>query len=732
MTTRRVLALTVVLLAATLTASGVTLTISPASLQPPQTIPINQAYSVGLTASFNGLPPEGVCSWSITAGALPPGLTIASVVGMGNGAGQISGTPTQAGQFAFTATCVAGPDSGSSAYTLVVVAPLSITQTSIPAGTQNTAYSSQLTAVGGVPPYTWSFGAGTNSDGLGLCPQDGLQVCAAGGLLFGTPTGLGSFTLNPVVTDAAKQQATVPLTLVVAAGVIVQTSSLAPGAVGVNYSQTLAGSGGKTPYVWSVSAGSLPAGLALNTATGVISGTPTAGGAFPFTITLTDATPVQATAALTINVLGITTTSLPDGAIGTAYSQTLQAAGGVPPLTWAIASGTLPAGLALNASTGTISGTPTTSGSSTFTVSASYTPPSVAAVLPPVKTQQQLTLFVAGTLNITLSPLTLTEGVAFSQPLGTVTGGTGPYTWAIVTGTLPAGLSLAPATGIVSGTTTALAGTTSFTFSVTDSSPKPLVAQATTTITVNSPPPPTSATITGLPANSGPLQQPPAVVSISGAYPLDIRGTLTLSFASSVGGDDQMVRFSSGTCVVNGSSHTCTTQFTIPAGSTQGSFGGAANVSVITGTVAGTITITAQLTDSAGNNITPTPAPTTTMVVNATTPFISSVTFTNPAPGQLNITVKGFSSTRDMVNGLFHFASTTGTTLTSADVTVDLGSAFTAWYSNTASNVFGSEFTLTIPFNYQSSAIPVVSVTVTLTNSKGASNPFGPTILSLM
>jgi Putative Ig domain len=730
MTTRRAIAVTSVLLAAAMTASGVTLTISPASLQPPQTIPLNQAYSVGLTASFGGLPPEAVCVWSISSGALPPGLTIASVVGMDNGAGQISGTPTQAGQFAFTATCVAGPDSGSRAYTLLVVAPLSITQTSIPAGTQNTAYSSQLTAVGGVPPYTWTFGAGTNSDGLGICPQDGLAICAAGGLIFGTPTGLGSFTLNVVVKDAAGQTATVPLTLVVAAGVIIQTSSLVPAAVGVNYSQTLVGSGGKTPYAWSVSAGSLPPGMALDPASGIISGTPTAGGVFPFTITLTDATPVQATAALTINVLGITTTSLPDAAIGTAYSQTLQAAGGVPPLTWALASGTLPAGLTLNASTGTISGTPTTSGSSTFTVSASYTPPSVAAVRPPVTTQQQLTLFVAGSLTITASPLTLTEGAAFSQSLGTVTGGTGKFTWAIVTGTLPAGLQLDPATGIVSGTTTAAAGTTSITFSVTDSSPKPLVAQATTTITVNAPPPFTSATITGLPATSGPLQQQLGVVSISGAYPLDIIGTLTLAFASSVGGDDQMVRFSSGTCVVNGSSHTCTTQFLIPAGSTQGSFNGATNVSVITGTVAGTITITAQLTDVAGNNVTPSPAPTSTLVVNATVPFISSVTFTNPAPGQLNVTVVGFSSTRDMVSGLFHFTSTTGTTLASADITVQLGSPFTAWYTNTASNVFGSEFTLTIPFTYQANAIPVVSVTVTLTNSKNPSNPFGPAVLA--
>ena len=114
------------------------------------------------------------------------------------------------------------------------------------------------------------------------------------------------------------------------------------------------------------------------------------------------------------------------------------------------------------------------------------------------------------------------------------------------------------------------------------------------------------------------------------------------------------------------------------------------------------------------------------MVVNATVPGTPTVKITSPAPGQLNVTVTGFSSTRDMVSGLFHFAAATGTTLTSADITVDLASAFAAWYGNTASNVFGSEFTMTIPFTYQANAIPITAVTVTLTNSKGASNTSAP------
>lgn len=721
MTSRRTFALTAVLLAAALSAPGAA-TLLPASLNP-SIITIDVAYSSGNITATPA--PPSACAWSITAGALPPGLGIAGVIGNG-AAATISGTPTQAGKFTFTVTCtVMGAVYASAPYTLSVsLGKLSITQTSIPAGTQNTAYNFLLTPTGGVPPFTWSFGAGSNSDGLGLCPQDGTLLCSQGGLLFGKPMASGSFPLNPVVTDAAGEQATAAFTLVVAAGgLTIQTSSLGPAAVGVSYSQTLIGTGGTGSYVWTVTTGSLPAGLKLDAATGIISGTPTAGGIVAFTITVTDAASVQATASLSINVLGITTTSLPGAVIGVAYSQTLQAAGGVPPITWAVVNGALPAGLKLDASTGKISGTPTTAGNSTFTVSASYTPASVASAPPAVITQKQFTI-VTGTLSITTPGLTVTQGVAFSQVLGVVTGGTAPFTWAIVTGTLPAGLQLDTVTGIVSGTTLAAAGATSITFTVTDS--LKVAAQATVIITVIAPPPPISASITGLPSATGPLQQPLAVVSISAAYPLAINGTLTLNFASSVGGDDQMVRFSNGNCVVNGSSHTCTTQFTIDAGSTQASFGGATNVRVISGTVAGTITVTAQLTDSAGNNVTPTPVPTSTMVINATVPGTPSVSITNPAPGQLNVIVSGFSSTRDMVSGLFHFAAATGTTLTSADITVQLGSAFSAWYANTASNVFGSEFTLTITFTYQATAIPITAVTVTLTNSKGPSNPSAP------
>ena len=154
---------------------------------------------------------------------------------------------------------------------------------------------------------------------------------------------------------------------------ISNSGALTPGTLGVQYSQSLNATGGVLPYTWSfvVGSGAIPTGLSTTSA-GILSGTPTVAGTFSFTVRVTDSSGTVQTAtkslSLTIvSALAILTSSLPPGTAGTAYSTTLSPAGGTLPYIWAVTSGSLPAGLTLNSSTGVISGTPTAPTSSTVT-----------------------------------------------------------------------------------------------------------------------------------------------------------------------------------------------------------------------------------------------------------------------------------------------------------------------------------------------------------------------------
>jgi subtilisin family serine protease len=268
-----------------------------------------------------------------------------------------------------------------------------ITTTSLPGGTVGSAYSQSLAATGGTPPYAWSLDAGTLPAGLTLSP---------GGTLSGTPTSPGSSTFTVRVTDDLDQTDTQELTLVVAPPPVptVTTTSLPGGTVGSAYSQSLAATGGTPPYAWSLDAGTLPAGLTLSPG-GTLSGTPTSAGGSTFTVRVTDdldQTDTQELTLAVLDVLTITTTSLPGTTIGQAYSQPVQAAGGTPPYSWSVVAGGLPPGLGLNAGTGVVSGTTTMAGTFTFTVQ-------VADAAGPTQTDtQSFTVVVNPLTSVTASP----------------------------------------------------------------------------------------------------------------------------------------------------------------------------------------------------------------------------------------------------------------------------------------------------------------------------------------
>jgi hypothetical protein len=315
--------------------------------------------------------------------------------------------------------------------------------------TIDSSYSVFAQAIGGTAPYTWALSAGSLPAGVSLN--------AVTGEISGAPTAIGLFPITLEVSDNVASMDTVDLTLeVLDEPTVILTESVPDGVVGVPYSATLVATGGLLPYSWAVSAGQLPNGLDLDSATGEIFGVPAGARTSFVTIQVTDANGDVDPVDLFVTVvdpgtLMVVTTSLPDATEGVAYSTTLQATGGTPPYTWAITTGVLPSGLSLNAGTGEISGTPTETGSFPITVEVTD---DVAA-----------TDSAALNIDVLSAPLQVTTtslpnaslGVAYSAFLQ-ATGGTPPYSWAITVGVLPSGLSLNAGTGEISGTPTELGG----------------------------------------------------------------------------------------------------------------------------------------------------------------------------------------------------------------------------------------------------------------------------------
>jgi hypothetical protein len=146
-------------------------------------------------------------------------------------------------------------------------------------------------------------------------------------------------------------------------------------------------------------------------------------------------------------IITVNPPTLPNGSVGTPYNQTVSASGGTSPYTFSVSSGALPGGLLLNSATGAITGTPNTAGTFVFTITATDVNGCSGS------RQYTITIASPGCPAITLSPSTLPPGTAqtpYSQSV-TASGGTAPYTYTIAAGALPPGLTLNPATGLISG-----------------------------------------------------------------------------------------------------------------------------------------------------------------------------------------------------------------------------------------------------------------------------------------
>ena len=255
----------------------------------------------------------------------------------------------------------------------------------------------------------------------------------------------------------------------VAADVVINTATLPNGTGDVAYSQTVTQTGLNVvngAITWSISAGSLPTGLAINTTTGEISGTPTATGTFNFTIQVTQST-CTVTKAYSIQItcppLVFTTpsASATNGTVGVAYTLNAGVTGNTLPVTYSV-SPTLPAGITLNTTTGAISGTPTAATASTaYTVSATQG----GATCTVTRTYT----FAVNCPTLVFTTVSATDG-EISTPYtlnAGVTGNVAAVTYSVVPA-LPTGITLNTTTGVISGTPTGTSPSTTYTVTATE------------------------------------------------------------------------------------------------------------------------------------------------------------------------------------------------------------------------------------------------------------------------
>ena len=441
----------------------------------------NAAFSQTFTQSGG----VGAVAFTLSSGTLPTGLTLAAN-------GTLSGTPTQKGNFPITvkATDVNTCNGTGTTYTLVISCQvITVTKPAVAAGTISTFFSQTFTQSNAIGTATFTT-ASTLPSGLSLSTT---------GVLSGTPTQPGGFPIVVIVTDANGCTGTsTTYTLVIGCqSILVANPATATGTVSTPFSQTFTQSGAVGGATFTT-ASTLPAGLSLSTS-GVLSGTPTQKGSFPIVVTVTDGNGCTGTGATYTLVVGcqnfsIGPASLPQVTVSVPFPAfTFTQTGGIGTTTFTTASALNGLSLATN---GTLSGTPTATGSFPITVTATDANGCTAS-------RDYLLVVACSGTSITLSPGSLPTAPAnapYPTTTFTASGGTGPYTFQKA-GVLPAGMSFV--TDTLSGTPTQT-GTFPFTVSATDAAGCTGSQDYVVTITC------TGVTITVAPSSlaSGPVGSP--------------------------------------------------------------------------------------------------------------------------------------------------------------------------------------------------------------------------------
>ncbi len=340
-------------------------------------------------------------SWTVSAGALPAGLTLSA-------SGILGGTPSVAGTAAFTVRVTSGKQRRTRELTLTVLPPLAVSSAELRDGIVGEPYADTLRATGTTGAPNWGVQSGALPAGLTLL---------ASGVLSGTPTTPGASAFTVQVTSGT-QVAARALSVQVVGALALTTSTLPNGTVGNAYAQTLIATGGTGVYEWMVSTGALPAGLALS-AGGVLDGTPSAAGTATFTVLVTSGSqqrerqytvlispPDPASVVITP---GVDTVEVADSV---ALAAEARDAGGVAlpgrPIAWS----------SLNATVATVSGSGMVRGIALGTAGIVATTPGVGGA--PVGDTAFVTVVPVPVDSVEVVPATAGMLVGETLPLGTV------------------------------------------------------------------------------------------------------------------------------------------------------------------------------------------------------------------------------------------------------------------------------------------------------------------------